>query len=337
LAEDPEAEEGREDSDDPDEGDGEPTESPAEPTLELPDSLVAGELEAVTDGAKVALLVRTARVAASPQARDIRKLVRSVPGFDLYMGQSAFDPLTDFQWMLIRTPDLSSLTRTIIISELAVDGERAQATLERMAPRGETMRRSTGEGYTLTRAPAGAHPRQRALAWATFETERLLAIGPSRWVRRTVRTPEKLTGDPYPALEEVRLRGEEPDLVLAADHVRAALVVDGQELAAPPAVVLGVWFGDPSTLVARAWFEDPEDASNFIETLQTRLSDLEQHPWARLIDLPRIVSELEIERDGATATGTLFLSAGQTVRVLRLATLLLGGDQGGTSPAANTN
>lgn len=307
----------------------------AEPMLELPESLAAGELEGVTDGAKVALLVRTARVAASPQARDIRKLVRSVPGFGLYMGESAFDPLTDFNWMLVRTPNLRSETQTIIISEPA-DVDRVPATLERLAPRGESMRRTEGEGYTLHKVPATANQRQRSLSWATFETEGLLAIGPSGWVRRATRSPEELTGDPYPSLEEVRLRGEEPDLVLAADHVEAALVVDGRELAAPPTVVLGVWFGEPSTLVARAWFENPEAAVLFIETLRGRLNELDQHPWARLIDLPRITRELEIERDGAAATGTLVLTAAQMVRILRLATLLLRGD-GGESNNADTN
>lgn len=310
-------------------------EEPSQPMLELPESLASGDLEGAVDGSRIALLVRTARVSSSPQAREIRQVIRSVPGFDLYLGESAFDPLTDFRWMMVRTPDPRSLVRTMMVAELAVEGARARATIDRIAPRGERMRWVSGEGYHVAHAPSTADRSQRTLAWAAIEEGGVLAIGPARWVREALVAPERLTGDPLPALTEVQLEGNEPDLVLVADHLELVVVMDGQELPAPTGLVLAMWFGEPSTLVIRAWFESDAAAESFAGGLQARLDDLGQHPWARLIDLPRLVSGLEIQREGEVMTAELSLSAGETVRVLRLAVLLLrGGESSPSSDAA---
>jgi hypothetical protein len=62
-----------------------------------------------------------------------------------------------------------------------------------------------------------------------------------------------------------------------------------------------------------------------------------------LIDLPGLVSGLDVARERETVTATLSPTADETVRILRLAVLMLGGDRqppsvGGpaTGPAQET-
>jgi hypothetical protein len=87
----------------------------------------------------------------------------------------------------------------------------------------------------------------------------------------------------------------------------------------------------------RAWFESTEEAARFAEAIEDQISAIGQHPFARLVDLPGIVSTLEIELEGAMISASLSLSASQTDRVLRLATMLLGGDGRPARASVDTN
>jgi hypothetical protein len=310
--------------------------------LSLPEALASGDVAGTVDGSRIALLVRTARVSSSPQAREVRQVIRAVPGFDLYLGESAFDPLTDFAWMMVNTPDPRSLVRTTVVAGLAVERARARATIDRIAPPGSRMRWTSTAGTDLALAPRTADRRQRTLAWASVTDRGLVLIGPSRWVRETVAEPDRLTGnDPFTALSLVQLGGEEADLVLVADHLEIDVAGDGAGL--PMTLVVAVWFGEPSTLAVRAWFESEDAAEDVTATLNDRLDELERHPLARLIDLPGLVSGLDVARERETVTATLSPTADETVRILRLAVLMLGGDRqppsvGGpaTGPAQET-
>lgn len=316
------------DQDPPSEG---PEQPPAEETAEaeppielaLPVAIAEGELEGVVDGAKVALLVRTERISSSPHAQPIRRVIRAVPGFGFYMGERAFDPLTDFRWMSVRTPDLRSVVRTLLVAELAIEGARAKATIDRMAPPGEAMSWAAGEGYDLARAPEKASPPVRTLAWALRSEGGLLAIGPEPWVGTAMESPEALTADPLPTLGEITLRGEEPDLVLAADHLELVVELEGEELAGPSTLVMAARFGEPTPIALRAWFETPEQAERFLAAARGQISRAAEHPLAALVDLPAMVESLELRQEDASLIGTVELSASQAERVLRVAAMIL--------------
>lgn len=309
----------------------------AEPVpLVLPEAAGRGDLSGMMAGeARVSLLVRTDLVAGAPDATSLRRTIRQVPGFRDYFGVSGFDPLTDFSWMSLRTPDPTRVELSAVAAALAVDLERGRAMVERVggpgagvewAPSGgdggpEVARLAPAprpDGGPASRAPSrSAH--LRAVAWALVEPGPLLLAGPPAWVESAAARPGESAAEARAGLEEVRLGEEEPAVVIAAADLDRLVAVEGAGLPMPSSFVMAGRFGEESLLVAELFFDRPLDATRFVREVRARVATWSAHPVARLFELPALLGCLEVEAEGPRVEARARLGRSELRRVLALA------------------
>jgi len=321
------------------EGDGGP---PAMPALALPEGAAEGDMGPLMAGeARVALLVRTDLLSSAAEAHSLRRTMRMVPGFREYFGQSGLDPLTDFRWMTLRTPDPTRVDLSTVTASLAVDLVRARAMVDRVpGAEGRVAWSTLPDGGptlgTLTAPPdAGPADPRADVAWAIMDPGDLLLAGPRAWVSHTAAQPaEEAVASAQEGLAEVRLGDSTPALVIAADELRRLVVVPDRSLPVPDTLVMAATFDDESFIVAHLHFSRPAAAERFVSEVQRSLVSWESHPIARLLDLPDLWRHLQIQRRGARVVAAARLGRSEVRRVLALTRwFLAASEEGARTPA----
>jgi plasmid stabilization system protein ParE len=290
------------------------------------------------DGAQINILVRTAQLAQSPHAAELRQTIRAVPGFELYFGESGFDPLTDFETMLVRTTDLSSLTHTLIVATLAIADERAEATMRRLPQPDQTVswRRDRENRWTQAHLPPG---REGNLSWAILrDKQNHYLAGPAPWVTHVLEAPTELTEDEATQqLAAVRLDGEPAHLALVTPSSQLFVAPGVPRGQATSGLLVAAHFGPSPRIVARQWFTDRSTARRFLERLRQRLSSLHRHPLAGLLDVTSLVENVEFHQQDSQVTAYLPLEAAQLRRLLTVAVLILDGGRRNHEAPTNPN
>jgi hypothetical protein len=279
--------------------------------------------------ARVALLVRTDLVATSPHALDLRRTMRQVPGFEAYFGASGFDPLTDFEWMTLRTPNPTSLILSTVTAGLAVEPARARAVVAELRDPGTQPRQVRATpGDPRPRVPNGP------LAWSVIEPGPLLLAGPRPWVRRASRRPDETRAAALAGLADVGLGEGPPALVIAAEDLSGLIDRAGVGWPMPTGFVMAARFDDSAVLGARLFFRSEREADRFVARVRSDLDAWSVHPLALLMDLPGLASDLRLERAGSAVRATVVLEPGEVVRALALMRLLLAPSGPESDPAA---
>lgn len=315
-----------------------------EEILALPEALPEEEqrLERVlVDGSKVVVFMRTQRITESQNANAVRRAMRAVPGYKLYLGQSAFDPLTDFEWMMARNPNLSSTTTTALMAQLAVDADRAKAAVARIPEQGAGV--SWSERGTVATASVSGEPQRSAIrrvGWAVIGSpEPLYLAGPRRWVERTAPIAAGLvTESPIAELLQVRIGGEPADLTIATGRMGSLF---GPQSASAPSVeglLLAMRFDESDTVAVRIWLRTDDEARRFVQIAQRELVRINDNAMARLFDLTTIAGRLEIHQQGPEVTAYARLDPEQTSRLLNLvAVILQRGQANGSRGSSHSN
>jgi hypothetical protein len=309
---------------------GEPPLTPEE-ILALPEAQSEEEeqqrLERVlVDGSKVVVLLRTQRITESQNAGAVRRAMRAVPGYELYLGQSAFDPLTDFEWMMARNPNLSSTTTTALMAQLAVDADRAKAAVARIPEKGAGVAWSERGGVATARVTG--QPQRKAIrrvGWAVVGSpEPLYLAGPRRWVEETAPGAAGAVDEsPIADLLQVRISGEPADLTIATGRMGSLF---GSQRSSAPSVeglLLAMRFDDTDTIAVRLWLRTEDEARRFVGQAQRELERINDNAMARLFDLTTIAGRLEIHQQGPEVTAYARLEPEQTARLLNLVAVML--------------
>jgi hypothetical protein len=314
-----------------------PPEISPDDLLALPETISSSEPGAtgsplspiLVDKARVVVFVRTQRLAQSPNAGALRRVMRAVPGYQLYLGESAFDPLSDFEWMTARNPNLSSTTTTVLVARLAIDGERARAAVEQIPTPGGTVEWSE-RGDALVGVHGGEAPSRawQRVGWALAgEPRTIFMAGPRRWVERAAPGATKLASEsPVAELQEVRVGGEPADLAVATGRLGALFGTPEHPGPSVEGVLLAMRFGDgddDALAAARLWFKTDRDARRFALQARQELAQMGDHPLARLLDVSSMAGRLELHQEGAEVTAWLPLEPAQAQRLLGLVTVLL--------------
>ena len=334
-----EAEEPSEEAEEPSEGPSDPREASegeaegeAEPMpselLSLPEEAGSGEqLERLlVENSRVVIHLRTTDLTQSPNAVAVRRTMRAVAGYDLYLGSNAFDPLTDFEWMLVRSPNLSVKTQTRLIARAAVSRARARAAVGRIPAEGIGVRWRELEGGVELGRPESPRGEWRQVSWAVLgeEARTLYVAGPRRWVEREVSHPEEVgRGSPLEELESVRINGEPSDLTVVVGRLRSVFAPSGGRASMIQGLILTARFREESVVVARLWFETSEEARRFVLEAQRGLGQLSTHPLARVLDLERLIEQIELHQQEGEVTAWAELDQGQVTRLFGLVTAML--------------
>lgn len=315
-----------------------------EEILALPEALPEEEqrLERVlVDGSKVVVFMRTQRITESQNASAVRRAMRAVPGYKLYLGQSAFDPLTDFEWMMARNPNLSSTTTTALMAQLAVDEDRAKAAVARIPENGASV--AWSERGTAATASVTGEPQRSAIrrvGWAVVGSpEPLYLAGPRRWVERTAPGATNLvTESPIAELLQVRIAGEPADLTIATGRMGSLF---GPQNASAPSVeglLLAMRFDESDTVAVRIWLRTDNEARRFVQQARRELVRINDNAMARLFDLTTIAGLLELHQQGPEVTAYARLDPEQTARLLNLvAVMLQRGQANGSRGSSHSN
>jgi len=317
----------------------EPEQTPVEPSepiepgsevLALPGPAAEGDLSSMlVGGATVALLVRTAELSETVHGRPLREAMRNIPGFRLYLGNSGFDPLTDFSWMSLRTPNPASLRSTSLAAELVVDPDRARATISRL-----TERRTTS-----VRPGDGGPSRGPSLEWAMPDPPgNILFAGPSDWVREASEDSVTSAAREMSEMALVEIDGGPADLLVAVGSPEGSSdsgMFAGTSAPSPTAVILAADFvGEQAHVIIRFWFDDEASATRFSERARAEVEGLSRNPLFRLVDLPSLLESLVLSsHEPRVVTASLQLDAIDIRRALILTGLLVGGPDSVSVPS----
>ncbi|MCC6875759.1 MAG: hypothetical protein IT378_15740 [Sandaracinaceae bacterium] len=271
-------------------------------------------------GSQIALRLDVARLRASPLADDVRGVLGTLPDWQALLAGSGVDPLTDFDRLLIASPNLQ---RSRLIAAGRVEGDRdlMRAAASRMAlAAGQPLTWRTERGVEV----AEWHDPD--------ETERVVAlVGPQHF---TLCRPEDLPRVLAVARARARDRSHPADALLSMEPGEGlSLEVEGARSFArasprnrspldmvPTRLRLSLSDGDDGRIQARTrWtFDDPAQAAAAARYWDNMRGAYARNVITAMLGISPILERATIDTEGATMRGNTTISMAEMSRLLGL-------------------
>ena len=271
-------------------------------------------------GSQIALRLDVARLRASPLADDVRGVLGTLPDWQALLAGSGVDPLTDFDRLLIASPNLQ---RSRLIAAGRVEGDRdlMRAAASRMAlAAGQPLTWRTERGVEV----AEWHDPD--------ETERVVAlVGPQHF---TLCRPEDLPRVLAVARARARDRTHPADALRSMEPGEGlSLEVEGARSFArasprnrspldmvPTRLRLSLSEGDDGRIQARTrWtFDDPAQAAAAARYWDNMRGAYARNVITAMLGISPILERATIDTEGATMRGNTTSSMAEMSRLLGL-------------------
>lgn len=304
------------------------------------------ELDRFAPGdAALMLLLRNDRIAGSGYADSVRRLLEVFYDYKTLLWDSGLDPISDFDAMLIATPNPYRVTRTFLAIRHSLPPDRLKQALRRATSVNNTAIQWKREQLGWVGAIPSPPKLQRdprvvvlragvALLSEPAQARRFLA--PPRPEGRKGQSADHGAGGPgHPAagasgdeasslfdrLQAIDTQGGErrggPALLLQAVNL-ARLIRLPRDLPPPLDLRVTIPASDPAHVRGVLLFEDQQTARKFLRAARARLERARSSLLLRVMGYAGLLERLKLRRDARRLRASIRLDAKEVRRLLEL-------------------
>ena len=274
------------------------------------------------------LLLANERIRRLSFGYESVEIMAPLPDFQFIIQGGGFDPLRDFDYMVIATPDVRDVTQTFLAVEYNLPQAHFRAGLERaVAAQGQAIEWVQRNGYSMGNPrPIAADRPDTDPRWVVFLEDDLAVYVREEFLDSIITdassAPGKTSGSFVANLVRIRrFAAAEPRAGMQAvlKDLRSALKrVRGLPFAVPDDIQITAEAAESPRLVIRHRFLSNEDAEQFAQFWHEEIPKIIDSDWKIKTAVGWLYDLVELERDGTTVVLRGKFSRDQAETILQL-------------------